>query len=147
MLHVYEFEVFKDEDVYLAFPFDLEGGTQGETFEEAVRLACDWLKIEMEHREVHGLPIPKASFRNIPQNGGVIVTLGVEAGKDTVERVTSAKAAKMLNVSKGRISQLASANKLESFKDCGTTYITIASIKQRLRKHPQAGRPKQALSI
>lgn len=145
MLHVYQFEIFEDEGVYLAFPFDLEGGTQGDTFEEAVRMAYDWLKTEMEHREMHGLPTPKASFRNIPQNGGTIVTLGVEAGKDTVERVTSAKAATMLNVSKGRVSQLANSNKLESFKDGGTTYITLASIKQRLKKHPQSGRPKQAV--
>lgn len=147
MLHVYQFEIFEDEGVYLAFPFDLEGGTQGDSYEDAVRQAYDWLKVEMEHREMHGLPIPKATYRNIPQNGGSIMTLGVEAGKDTVERVTSAKAATMLNVSKGRISQLANSNKLESFKDGGTTYITLASIKQRLKKSPQSGRPKQAVAV
>ena len=147
MLYVYEFEIFEDEGVYLAFPFDMDGGTQGDTYEEVVLLAYDWLKMEMEHREMHDLPIPKASYRNVPQNGGTIVTLGVEAGKDTVERVTSAKAATILNVSRGRVSQLVNSNKLESFKDGGTTYITLSSIKQRLKSNPHSGRPKQAVVL
>lgn len=44
MFHLYEFEVFMDEGWYLALPYDLEGGTQGKTFEEACEMAADWLR-------------------------------------------------------------------------------------------------------
>ncbi|RKI97189.1 hypothetical protein D7W09_01290 [bacterium D16-34] len=41
MLHVYEFEIFKsDSGLYLVFPFDLEGGTQGESFEDACKMVA-----------------------------------------------------------------------------------------------------------
>ena len=32
MLRVYEFEVFEDGGLFLALPYDFDGGTQGGTF-------------------------------------------------------------------------------------------------------------------
>ena len=40
MLHVYEFEVFEDDGVLLAVPYDLDGGTQGRDMREVAEMAC-----------------------------------------------------------------------------------------------------------
>lgn len=34
LFYMYEFEVFEDDGWFLAVPFDMLGGTQGETFDE-----------------------------------------------------------------------------------------------------------------
>lgn len=70
MLHVYEFEVFEDEGAMVVLPFDMDGGTQGADFAEAYEMAADWLKTEMEHRAMRGLPFPEATFGNEPREGG-----------------------------------------------------------------------------
>lgn len=79
MLHVYEFEVFQDGDMYLAFPFDMEGGTQGETLEEVCRMATDWLQAEMEYRAMNDEDLPKATFGNKPVHGGQALIVAVNA--------------------------------------------------------------------
>ena len=70
MLHVYEFEVFEDEGLFLAFPFDMDGGTQGRDMAEVAEMAADWLQTEMEHRAMHGLPFPAPTFGNALEHGG-----------------------------------------------------------------------------
>ena len=82
MLHVYEFEVFEDEGVMIALPFDMDGGTQGADFAEACEMAADWLKTEMEHRAMHGLEFPEAAFGNEPREEGRTVIVAVDAGKE-----------------------------------------------------------------
>ena len=43
MLYVYEFEVFEDKEDggYIAIPFDLKGGTDGDTRQECLEMAAD----------------------------------------------------------------------------------------------------------
>lgn len=53
MLHVYEFEVFEDDGVLLAVPYDLDGGTQGRDMREVAEMAADWLQLEMEIGRAH----------------------------------------------------------------------------------------------
>lgn len=142
MLHVYEFEIFEDEGLLMAFPYDMQGGTQGRTFKDACEMAADWLQAECEHRAMHGLPFPEATFGNEPRNGGKTVIVAVSAGKDTVRRMSKAEAARALGVTAGRVTQMVAANKLESFELNGREWVTAASVEARIRESPRAGRPK-----
>ena len=105
MLHIYQFEIFENEGVYLAFPFDMEGGAQGCTFAEAIENAYDWLKIEMEHRAENNLDYPIATLNNSPQNGGMVVTLCLEANKDATEHKIDSGQSRILDDSQVEIAQ------------------------------------------
>ena len=146
MLHVYEFEVFEGGQGLLAFPYDLEGGTQGEDFGDVCGAAADWLQSEMEERHLHGLPFPEPTFGNAPRHGGRTIVVAVRASKDTVPRVSAARAARMLGVTPGRVSQMIAANLLEAFRDDDGrhVWITVASVEARLAEHPGPGRPRLA---
>ncbi len=144
MLHIYEFEIFKSESgLYLAFPFGLEGGTQGESFEEACKMAASWLKTEMEHRALNGLPFPQPTFENSPDNSGKIVVIAVDAGVDTIPRMTAAAAAQELGVSPGRVSQMVASGQLETFEYEGRVWVSKYSVDARKKEAPKAGRPKR----
>ena len=145
MLHVYEFEVFQGEKYLLAFPYDMDGGTQGEDFRDACESAADWLQSEMEHRAMRGDPFPEPTFGNEPEHGGRTVIVAVNAGKDTIRKVSASKAAKMLGVTPGRVTQMVAAGKLDGFKDDDGvhSWITLDSVEARLAEQPKAGRPKK----
>ncbi|WP_172135431.1 DNA-binding protein [Adlercreutzia sp. ZJ473] len=143
MLHVYEFEVFEGERLLIAAPYDMEGGTQGADFKEVCEMAADWLQIEMEHRAMHGLPFPEATFDNEPRHGGRNIVVAVNAGKETVMRVTAAEAARRLRVTRGRVSQMITAGLLETFELDGRTWVTEHSVEARLADQPRPGRPRK----
>ena len=144
MLYIYEFEVFEDEGMFLAFPYDMEGGTQGEDFGDVCESAADWLHTEAEARLISGIAFPEATFGNEPRNGGRNIIVAVDAGKETIRKVSAAKAARMLGVTPGRVSQMVSAGKLEAFKDDDGvhTWVTLNSIEARIAEKPRAGRPR-----
>lgn len=143
MLHVYEFEVFEDDGWMLAVPYDMEGGTQGKNVREVAEMAADWLKGEMEHRAMRGLPFPDQTFGNEPRNGGENMIVAVDAGKETVPRMTMAEAARRLGVTRGRVSQMVAAGRLESFEMDGRTWVTESSVEARIEEAPKAGRPRK----
>ncbi len=143
MMHVYEFEVFEDEGMLLAFPYDMEGGTQGENFKEVCEMAADWLQMEMEHRAMRNIPYPEATFGNTPKHGGQNIVVAVNAGKETVRRLTSAEAARRLGVTRGRVSQMVDAGQLSSFELDGRMWVTEDSVNARLEESPKAGRPRK----
>lgn len=145
MLHVYEFEVFEDEGFLLAFPYDMNGGTQGKDFSEACYMAADWLQTEMEHRAMHDIAFPEATFGNEPKHGGKTVIVAVNAGKDTIRRMSAADAARKLGVSAGRVTQMIAANQLEAFKEGRRTWVTVDSVDARISEKPKVGRPRKKL--
>ena len=149
MLHVYEFEVFEGEGgAMLAFPYDFKGGTQGDDVRDVAESAADWLQCEMEQRAMHDLPIPDATFGNEPRHeGGRTLIVAVNAGKDTVPRMTAAAAATELGVTRGRVSQMVKAGQLESFEHEGRTWVTRASVEARKAESPRAGRPKKTAAM
>ena len=148
MLHVYEFEVFEGEQYLLAFPYDMEGGTQGEDFSEICEMAADWLQMEMEYRAMHDLPFPEPTFGNEPQHGGRNIIVAVKASKETVAKVLPSEAARMLGVTPGRVTQMMDAGKLEWFEDAGRRWVTVDSVEARLAEAPKAGRPaKQKAAV
>lgn len=143
MLHVYEFEVFESEGWLLAFPYDMDGGTSGKDFKEVCEMAADWLQIDMEHRALHDLPFPEATFDNEPQHGGRNIVVAVNANKDTVPKVLPSAAARMLGVTPGRVTQMMDAGQLEWFEHDGRKWVTTYSVEARLAEAPKAGRPKK----
>ena len=145
MLRVYEFEIFEDEGLFLALPYDFDGGTQGGSFAQACEMAASWLQCECEERTMHDKPLPEPSFGNEPKNGGKTVIVAVSAGKDTVRKVRAAQAAEMLGVTRGRVSQMISTGQLESFRERGTVWVTEDSIEARLAEQPKAGRPRKSV--
>ena len=144
MLHVYEFELFESEGWLLAFPYDMDGGTSGKDFKEACEMAADWLQMEMEHRAMHDLPFPEATFDNEPRHGGRNIVVAVNAGKDTIPKVLPSEAARMLGVTPGRVTQMMDAGQLEWFEESGRKWVTTYSVEARLADQPKAGRPKKA---
>lgn len=143
MVYVYEFEVFQsDGGRFVAWPFDFEGGTQGESLHDVAESAADWLQMEIEHRSLHDHSIPEPTFGNAPRCGGRILLVAVHAGKETVPRMTCAEAARRLGVTRGRVSQLAKAGLLETFELEGRTWVSAYSVEARLAEQPRAGRPR-----
>ena len=143
MLHVYEFEMFEEDGWFIVTPFDMEGATSGHDKKEAVAMAVDWLKTDMEHRAMHDIPLPNATFDNTLQHGGERLIVAVEAGKDTVPRTLPSEAARRLGVSPGRVSHMMRDGVLETFEDAGKTWVTQYSVDARLVDPPKAGRPKR----
>ncbi len=149
MLHVYEFEVFEgDSGMMLAFPYDMEGGTQGEDLKDVCEAAADWLQMEIEHRSIHDLPFPEATFGNKPKHpGGKTIIVAVNADKGTVRRMTAAEAARRLGVTRGRVSQMVDAGLLDILELDGRKWVTEDSVNARLDDAPKAGRPKKAVTV
>lgn len=138
-----EFELFKDEDMYVALPFGFPGATQGYDLQEASEMAYSLLKESGEFMLVLGQELPTPPLGNTPQHGGRILLVGAEISLDNVERVTASEAARILGVSRPRISQMLKNNKLAGWREGRDTYITMDSIRVRLEERPKAGRPKK----
>lgn len=132
MFVMQEFELFESEGYVLAFPFDLEGGTQGETFVEAAEMAADWLKSEAEWWLMTGQTPPDPSFGNEPQHGGRIVLIGVEVSLASISSMSASEAAVALGVSRPRITQMLASGALVGWRDGRNTRITIESVSARL---------------
>lgn len=143
MLYVHEFEVFEEDGVLVALPFDFDGGTQGEDTREVAEMATDWLKTEIEQRLIAGEEVPTETLGHEPSREGArVMIVAVDATLDTVDAVSASEAAGMLGVSNGRVSQMVKTRQLQGFKRGRDAYITRASIEQRLLESPRAGRPK-----
>ena len=147
MQYTYEFEVVKNDEWLTAVPFDMPGGTQGKDWEEVALMAAEWLKADIEHRLMHGVAIPKATFGNTPLAGGARVIVSTNASLDKVESVSAAKAARMLEVTPARITHMIRDGLLDAYKDGHNTFVTVASIEARLAEPRKAGRPKKEFAV
>ena len=133
MIYIYEFEVYRDEKFLIAEPFDFDGATQGEDEKDLAYMANDWLRMEIEYCLMHNEDIPEATFGNEPRYGGRIMIVAVEANLDSIDAVQAYKAAEILGVSRGRISQMVASYLLEGFKKGRDLFITMDSINARLK--------------
>jgi predicted RNase H-like HicB family nuclease len=147
MQYVYEFELYKGQNGFIVEPFDFEGATQGDDLKDAYLSAFDWLNMTLEDYVIKDEKPPKATFENEPKHGGCVFLVGATVGKETINRVSASEASRMLGVSPARINQLAKCDKLDTFKDGGTVWVTVDSINQRLAEAPTAGRPRQAVAV
>lgn len=143
MLLLCEFELFKEDDMYVAIPFGFPGVTQGYDLQEASEMAYDLLKEAGEHMLVCGEEVPKPPLGNEPQRGGRILLVGADISMDNVEQVSASEAARMLGVSRPRVSHMLKTKKLIGWRDGRDTYVTLDSVRARLADRPKAGRPKK----
>lgn len=136
MFVLQEFELFESEGYVLAIPCNLDGGTEGVSYEDAAAMAADWLKGMAEHWLMTGTVVPKPVLGNAPQHGGRILLVGVEVSLAAIDAVTATEAAALLGVSRPRITQLISTGGLEGYRQGRNTYVTKASIQARLGERP-----------
>lgn len=133
MFYMEEFEVYESNGMFIAVPFDFDGGTQGESLREASEMAWDWMKTELEYRMMEGEEIPPATIGNEPtHDGGRVVLIALNVSLSEIETVSATKAAQMLGLSKGRVSQLFKAGQLAGYKSGRDLMITVDSVKTRL---------------
>ena len=142
MFYTYEFEVFESDGLLVAVPYDMDGGTQGEDWEDLGDMVSDWLRGEINYRLMQGKGLPPRTFGNSPRKGGTNIVVSVQAGLDTVERVTAADAARMLGVTPGRVSQMLSTGQLVGWRDGHSSYVTRDSLEARMKAGSKVGRPR-----
>lgn len=145
MFFATEFELYKGEEYILAEPFGMLGCTEGYDFNNALFMAADWLKCELEARLMGYGEEPKPSFGNKPQHeNGQVVVIGVEVSLEAVDTVTASEAAELLGVSRPRITQMLNVGKLMGYTKGHATFVTRESVDARLAEKPKAGRPRKA---
>ena len=131
MLYLYEIEIFKDDDYYIAVPFDFEGATEGFSKQECLEMAADLLTSEIQHRLMHRDNLPEPTIDNSPQYEGKIYLLAIDTGIGAIPRMLKSEAARTLGISQGRVTQLVKSGKLETFSYQGREYVTKASVDAR----------------
>lgn len=141
MLFVREFEIIADEGGYLAVPFDMDGGTEGKTREEAVAMAADWLRTTALDSLLHGYALPGGSVGHAPREGGWVIAVAVSVELSDAPAMTSTQAAEALGVSTARVSQMCSTGQLASWKVGSTRMVAVESVEERLAQAPRPGRP------
>lgn len=145
MTYVREFEFVPSEGGYVAIPFDMEGATEGDTLEEAVEMAADWLHMMAVDALVQGRQLPGGGVGHAPRQGGVVVAVAASADVSDAPSVTAAEAARQLGVSTARVAQMCASGQLVSWKIGATRMVACESIEERLATTPPAGRPRVAV--
>lgn len=132
MVFIREFEFVETESgLVVAFPFGLEGGTQGEGLYDAVDMAADWLRLWALAELAAGREPARGSVGNKPQRGGIVIAVATPASLSDVPAVSSAEAARMLGVSRARVKQLCDAGLLDSWKVGATRMVSLESVEAR----------------
>ena len=143
MFYLCEFELYEEDGYVIAEPFGLGAGTFGEGREDALESAADYMRVAIEDMLIKGETVPEATLGNPAQHGGMVVVLAVDCSLDRVDAVTAAEAARILNVSRARVTQMCESGRLQSWKDGAKRMVTRDSIKARLEEQPKAGRPRK----
>lgn len=147
MFYLCEFELYEDGKYTIAEPFGLGSGTFGEGREDALESAADYMRVAIEDMLIEGKEIPEPTLGNEAQHGGMVVVLAVDCSLDKVDAVSASEAARMLKVSRARVTQMCDSGKLQSWKEGSKRMVTRDSIKARLAEQPKAGRPRKELAL
>lgn len=145
MIVMQEFEVYPDpEGGYAVEPCGLAGATEGDTYEEAVEMAVDWLRAHALAALERGAEFEGGGLGHAPSHGGTIVTVATSVELSDIPAVTAAEAAEMLGVSTARVAQLCRDGSLSSWRVGNTRMVSRDSIEYRIAAKPGAGRPCKA---
>lgn len=146
MQYTYEFEMWHGEKEWCIAPFGIPVITQGCDIEDACDSAADLLRETVRDYLLHGETPPKPTFNNTLQHNGIRVVVSVDASLDDIGKVSASEAARLLGVSRARITTMVSNGLLEGWREGRNSWVTTASIEARLAEPHNAGRPKKALS-
>lgn len=145
MIIMQEFEVHADpEGGYAVEPCGLAGATEGDTYEKAVEMAVDWLRVHALAALERGAEFESSGLGHAPSHGGTTVTIAINAELSDIPAVTATEAAEMLGVSTARVAQLCRDGGLNSWKVGSARMVSRDSIECRLAAKPEAGRPRAA---
>lgn len=144
MQYTYEFEMWHGEKEWCIVPFGLPGATQGVDVEDACESAADLLRETVRSHLMEGAPMPKPTFDNKPEHGGVRVVVSVDASLDDVDKVSASQAAELLGVSRSRITAMLSSGLLDGWKEGRNTWVTKSSVEAAIASPRSAGRPRKA---
>lgn len=145
MFYVREFEFYESEGFVIAAPFDLGAGTFGDNMQDALEYAADYLFTYITDCLINDKKIPEATYGNKPGHRGTVIAVSVDCDLSKVESVSAAEAARILGVSRARVSQMCESGLLESWKDGTRRLITRNSVNARLTDKPKAGRPRKKI--
>lgn len=143
MLYIREFELYENEGCVIADPIDMQGGTFGKDYADAVASAVDWLYETITDCLIKGTVPEGGKLGNEPEKGGRVVAVSVDCDLSKVSAVTAADAASILNVSPARVAQMCESGRLDSWKQGGHRMVTRDSIEARLAENPGPGRPRK----
>lgn len=154
MLYICEFEFYGGDDGYVIADCLNEwgGGTFGDDFDDAVECAADWLRMMVEDCLMNDKPFPPMKAGHKPQHGGQVIAVAVVRELSDIKAVTAADAARMLGVSRARVTQLAKSGMLDSWIDGTKRMVSLDSVNARLeyadyREKPKAETLKMAATI
>lgn len=139
-MKVYEFEFYGDDGSVLAIPFDLEGATFGDDMDDAIESAADWLAETLRYAMASGDSLPDATHGNAPMNGGIVIAIAVDVSASQIESVSAADAARMLGVSRPRVSQLCKSGALFSWNRGTHVMVSVDSVNARIAESLEFGR-------
>lgn len=144
MQRTYEFELWRGERQWIIASFDLpEAITQGEDVQDACESAADVLREVSRDAMMRGMSLSSPTFENEPRNGGIRVIVSVEIGLDEVAKVSATEAARLLGVSRSRVTAMIASRHLDGWREGRNTWVTCASIEARLADAPTPGRPRK----
>ena len=144
MIVIQEFEVYPDpEGGYAVEPCGLAGATEGNTYEEAVERAVDWLRVHALAALERGPEFKGSGLGHTACHSGMVVTVATDIELSDIPAVT----AEMLGVSTARVAQLCRDGSLNSWKVGSTRMVSRDSIEYRIADKPEAGRPCKAAIV
>ena len=144
MIYIREFEFYESDGCMLACPCDMEGGTFGDSLEDAVQSAADWLRETITDSLVRDEAASGGKLGHAPRFGGRVIAVAVDCDLSRVDAVTAADAARMLGVSTARIAQMCESGRLTSWKQGTRRMVMRSSVEARMAEAPKAGRPRKA---
>lgn len=144
MFYICEFEFFDDgEGSVAALCLNEWGGaTSGDDLGGAGESAAEWLAGMVDDCLMNERELPPVILGHAPQHGGKVIALAVSRELSDIPAMTAADAARALGVSAARVTQLARAGLLDSWKEGSRRMVSKASVEARLEDAPKAGRPK-----
>lgn len=132
MAYIREFEFVEGEQGYVvAYPFGLEGGTQGADLYDAVDMAADWLRLWALDELMAGREPERGTVGNHPRRGGTVIAVAVGADLADIPAISAADAARELGVSPARVSQLCQVGLLDSWKVGSCRMVSQESVEAR----------------
>lgn len=133
-----------DEDGYWAEVPDLPGCFgEGNDFMGAIESISDGIETHLAALREYGMPIPAAGPVSCDDEGEVVYLCVNDDARIGSPTVPATEAARMLGVSKPRISQLIAEGRLIAERLASGTNVTIESIERYMDSPRKAGRPKK----